>query len=704
MKEGKFISVLIPTFMVVLFIALLYPVGVDATKLELPPVTIDPIVNRSDGQVTFATEWSGAHWVVDYSPLDGTYYGESKENWNAISSMGNQATYPLVTAFVLHDIWELTQRNDYDYNTFCIVGIDGTKITTWVFDDLDCRNDRRWLGGSGLTGPQYSAGVDDRGYIVRKNDDPTTDVHWFPGMAEPGDPGWSWPPWYGFFGTYGFNNTPYTQGLAGSQTVSDPREIYEVAFRDPTETGSAGFQPGVSLYLAICDVAGDDPSSRANAMRMKGSNTVQNPDPYRYVLMTAEEMGMNVTFGDTSNLPINFRNVTGTSHTTTYTAYDSKSWGVSPPSGSLVLAGETDQTINFEIVIPDDSTQVGARDTLWVISDEDTCYSWFEVADELATVQITPDSALIHPDSIVFFGATGYDSQGRILHIELETDWYLEQLFGDYEDWPWDHLPTYVPIVSLHALAQSQGFLIAQLPGLVFGAAYIVICPDVATNLVPYNPPITIPAMGGMAEFNISVINDDPNMATFDIWTEVVLPNGIAFGPLIGPITITVPPGVMIERDRFQMVPAGAPSGAYTYYSYVGVYPDTVWHEASFDFEKLPFGDGQPVEEWTCGGESFEAYLAQPESIVPEEYNFSAAYPNPFNPAAMLSFTLPEASQVKLSIYDIQGRLVAILVDELRDAGTHEITFDATNLPSGVYIARMEANDFHRTQKLVMIK
>lgn len=80
------------------------------------------------------------------------------------------------------------------------------------------------------------------------------------------------------------------------------------------------------------------------------------------------------------------------------------------------------------------------------------------------------------------------------------------------------------------------------------------------------------------------------------------------------------------------------------------------------------------------------------------------ASPNPFNPATTLSFALPKASRVCLSVYDVSGRLVATLVDGWRDAGVHEVTFDGSSLASGVYIYRLQAGTYHASGKMVLMK
>ena len=81
-----------------------------------------------------------------------------------------------------------------------------------------------------------------------------------------------------------------------------------------------------------------------------------------------------------------------------------------------------------------------------------------------------------------------------------------------------------------------------------------------------------------------------------------------------------------------------------------------------------------------------------------------AAYPNPFNPSAEIVFDLPEASDVRLAVYDVTGREVARLADGPMSAGTHRVRFEATGLPSGVYLYRLEAGAFAATERMTLVK
>lgn len=89
---------------------------------------------------------------------------------------------------------------------------------------------------------------------------------------------------------------------------------------------------------------------------------------------------------------------------------------------------------------------------------------------------------------------------------------------------------------------------------------------------------------------------------------------------------------------------------------------------------------------------------------TPTEFALADNYPNPFNPATRLSFDLPEASNVRLTVFDALGRRVAILADGSFDAGTHAVSFNASSLPSGVYLYRIEADAFTQTKRMLLLK
>jgi hypothetical protein len=86
------------------------------------------------------------------------------------------------------------------------------------------------------------------------------------------------------------------------------------------------------------------------------------------------------------------------------------------------------------------------------------------------------------------------------------------------------------------------------------------------------------------------------------------------------------------------------------------------------------------------------------------KYSLSQNYPNPFNPSTTIRFTLPKHSFVSLKVYNIIGQQVANLVNGNMEAGTYNINFDASNLPSGVYLYRIRANNFTQVHKMLLVK
>ncbi len=92
------------------------------------------------------------------------------------------------------------------------------------------------------------------------------------------------------------------------------------------------------------------------------------------------------------------------------------------------------------------------------------------------------------------------------------------------------------------------------------------------------------------------------------------------------------------------------------------------------------------------------------EKKLPTTFKLNQNYPNPFNPSTKISFAIPTSGFVTLRVYDILGKEVATLVNEEKSTGIYEATFNASNLPSGVYIYRIQSGSFIQTKKMSLMK
>jgi len=99
-----------------------------------------------------------------------------------------------------------------------------------------------------------------------------------------------------------------------------------------------------------------------------------------------------------------------------------------------------------------------------------------------------------------------------------------------------------------------------------------------------------------------------------------------------------------------------------------------------------------------------EDIAGQEPSLLPVRFELSQNFPNPFNPATHFEFGLPRDAHVKLALYDLLGREVAVLMDGELSAGYHQVTWDGGGFPSGVYLAVMSGDGFHLTRKVTLLK
>jgi hypothetical protein len=110
-----------------------------------------------------------------------------------------------------------------------------------------------------------------------------------------------------------------------------------------------------------------------------------------------------------------------------------------------------------------------------------------------------------------------------------------------------------------------------------------------------------------------------------------------------------------------------------------------------FALTRSPFPEGSTIESVVDGQ-------------LPREFVLRQNYPNPFNPSTSIRFGLPVRSLVTLTVYNMLGQQVAMLVEGEQDAGLHEVVFDASGLASGVYLYRMKAGGFLETRTILLLR
>ncbi len=140
------------------------------------------------------------------------------------------------------------------------------------------------------------------------------------------------------------------------------------------------------------------------------------------------------------------------------------------------------------------------------------------------------------------------------------------------------------------------------------------------------------------------------------------------------PSTGLLPPVLAIYKEG---------TNKYSAFAYAGYGPTNVY----FNAENLPAVGITPIG-----------------TNIPDKFELSQNYPNPFNPYTKIDLKIMNAGPVTLKIYDMLGREVYTLINEYLNAGTYSVTFDASNLNSGIYIYKMNANGFTDSKKMILIK
>ncbi len=121
--------------------------------------------------------------------------------------------------------------------------------------------------------------------------------------------------------------------------------------------------------------------------------------------------------------------------------------------------------------------------------------------------------------------------------------------------------------------------------------------------------------------------------------------------------------------------------------------------------------NGQTEPLWHLCDEAYDyttSVESEKDTTIPSEYSLKQNYPNPFNPSTKIEFSIPKSAHTNLSVFNVQGKKVATLVNKKLNAGTHKYNFDADSgilkLVSGRYFYRLESGGYSKTRKMVLVK
>jgi len=224
--------------------------------------------------------------------------------------------------------------------------------------------------------------------------------------------------------------------------------------------------------------------------------------------------------------------------------------------------------------------------------------------------------------------------------------------------------------------------------------------PDVSIEIVPDSPPVIVP-QGGSFGFSGTLTNNTDQPRVIDAGTMAVGPEKNVYGPFKKFRDLELAPYETHMAHFDQQVNDRAPLGVYTYIAYCGDYPSTVIDSSFFHVEVIQAQFTKAGEDgWVLTGSFLQGDLTE----LPIEFALLGNYPNPFNASTMIEYQLPEASDVKLEVYNLIGEKVATLVNGAEEAGYKTVIWDASEVSSGLYFYRLTCGDFSEAKMMMLVK
>jgi len=226
---------------------------------------------------------------------------------------------------------------------------------------------------------------------------------------------------------------------------------------------------------------------------------------------------------------------------------------------------------------------------------------------------------------------------------------------------------------------------------------------DVSIDLT-YQSGSPVPAGGGTLYYDVFVENYGSVAVNYDAWLESSYEGGPPTTLVQRSFTNYLPGWTINRPNMWYPVPGSWAGGNYEFGGKVGIHPATAWDSSTFPFTKSGTSCGE-FRPWavTNAPDPFDK-ITKDGLAAPAKFALNGAFPNPFNPTTAISYQLSANSFVNLSVYDVSGRQVAELVKGNRNAGIHAVTFDASDISSGIYIYKLTAGEFTASGKMVLMK
>ncbi len=227
-------------------------------------------------------------------------------------------------------------------------------------------------------------------------------------------------------------------------------------------------------------------------------------------------------------------------------------------------------------------------------------------------------------------------------------------------------------------------------------------------SLTPASSPLVV-EQGGSFEYAAVVRCNRPGMTLVDFWTEAVLPSGYTYGPIWTLDNMPMLFNATLEANHiFQEIPSFAPLGTYTFRLNAGMRPGYVAALDEFTFDIIaPTAAPSGNRRWSASG--YQALAGSLGNVAaegtPAGFALLSAYPNPFNATITISITLPEPSDLSLTVHNTLGQQVAELAHGSYSAGQHSFTLDGSSLASGIYFVHASCSGTpDHIQKTVLMK